>query len=207
MKASRLGIAVALLACLVAGKGSAAAAPPAMVEAGRVVPDGFVLDADGSTLVHVASKTRFPAEVAGFARSKEAAFDLTGEYVAIGYDRPLPGNTANIIVRVALVHIRDMSARDHYDIMRSAAMAHFSSPTVVSEGPYVIASDPGLSAYQGIFAGIRGGEPWHFSLTTINYGYWAGRITAAYPQKYAAEAKRDLADFVAALRQKPVPPQ
>lgn len=186
----------------------AATAPVAIASSAGSVPDGFSLAADGTTLVHVASGFRFPARLAGFTRLKEQAFDPSGHYVAIGYDRPLGGSADHVVVRIALVHIRDMSAHDHYTIMKSAAMAHFSAPAVLSEGPVPFPADPQLSAWRGIFTGTRNGQPWRFSLTTVDYGYWSGRLTAAYPQSRAAEAEQDLAALIPVFRwQRPVKPK
>ena len=47
-----------------------------------------------------------------------------------------------------------------------------------------------------------------FSLTTVNYGYWSGRMTAAYPENQAAEAQKQLGTLLAAIRlQQPKPPK
>ncbi|MES1972906.1 MAG: hypothetical protein V4472_10645 [Pseudomonadota bacterium] len=99
-----------------------------------------------------------------------------------------------------MVHIRDMPARAHYAIMRRAVMAHFSAPTLRSEGPVKIPTQPKLHAFRGDFIGIREGQPWHFSLTTVNYGYWSGRMTVAYPQNQAIEAESHLTALLAGIR-------
>lgn len=175
------------------------AAPTAAAVAGSEVPEGFKLASDGTTLVHIASGLRFPATFKGFTRLKEKAFDPSGEYVAIGYDHPLSGND-HLIVRIAVVHIDQMSARDHYTIMRQAAMSHFSAASVLSEGPTVVPTNPSLDAYRGIFSGFRDGVPWRFSLTTANYGYWSGRLTAAYPERDATQAEQSLDALLAEIR-------
>lgn len=163
------------------------------------VPEGFALAPDGTTLVHVASGLRFPATFKGFTRLKEQAFDPSGDYVAIAYGYPLSGKDS-LVVRMAVVHIDEMSARDHYTIMRQAAMSHFSAATVLSEGPAVIPTNRSLDAYRGIFSGFRDGVPWRFSLTTANYGYWSGRLTAAYPDRDAAQAEKALDALLAEIR-------
>ena len=192
---------------LFAGLGLAFAAPalaaqdtPAEPIAATDIPSGFVLDADGTTLVHLASSVRFPAEFAGFKRLRERGFDPSGEYIAIGYDHPLGSGADKLVVRIALVHIRQMSAHDHYSIMRQATMSHFSAPTVLSEAPATIPNRPQLDAYRGTFSGTRDGQPWRFSLTTVDYGYWSGRMAAAYPDSLAEEAQKDLDTLIAEIR-------
>lgn len=193
---------------LLAAPSMAAEQPSATDAAVAEVPDGFALASDGTTLVHVASGLRFPAEFAGFTRLRERAFDPSGEYIAVGYNRPLGTGADHIIVRIAVVHIDDMSAHDHYEIMRQATMAHFSAPTLVSQGPTKIPGQRRLDAYRGTFTGTRDGQPWHFSLTTVNYGYWSGRMTAAYPESQAAEAQRYLDTLLAEVRlQRPLRPK
>ncbi|MGE3746381.1 MAG: hypothetical protein AB7G25_11860 [Sphingomonadaceae bacterium] len=188
---------------------SVAAEKPSAVDAATAeIPDGFVLASDGTTFVHAASGLRFPAEFASYTRLRERAFDPGGEYIAVGYDRPLGTGSDRIIVRIAVVHIEDMSARDHYEIMRQATMSHFSAPTLLSQGPTKIPNQRRLDAYRGTFTGTRDSQPWHFSLTTVNYGYWSGRMTAAYPESQAAEAQRHLGTLLAAIRlQQPRPPK
>lgn len=172
------------------------------------IPDGFALASDGTTLVHVASGLRFPAEFAGFTRLRERAFDPGGEYIAVGYDRPLGAGTDRIVVRIAVVHIADMSARAHYEIMQQATMSHFSAPALLSQGVTKIPNQRRLDAYRGTFTGMRDGQPWHFSLTTVDYGYWSGRMTAAYPESHASEAERHLGTLLAEVRlQRPKRPK
>ncbi|AGH51978.1 hypothetical protein G432_21490 (plasmid) [Sphingomonas sp. MM-1] len=159
-------------------------------------------------MVHVASGLRFPTEFAGFTRMRERAFDPGGEYIAVGYDRPLGTGSDRIVVRIAVVHIEDMSAHDHYEIMRQSTMSHFSAPTLLSQGPTKIPNQRRLDAYRGTFTGARDNQPWLFSLTTVNYGYWSGRMTAAYPENQAAEAQKQLGTLLAAIRlQQPKPPK
>ncbi|TCM20880.1 hypothetical protein EDF56_102543 [Novosphingobium sp. PhB165] len=167
---------------------------------GSEVPEGFKFAPDGTTLIHVASGLRFPAQVEGFTRLKEQAFDTSGDYVAIGYDHLLNEGKDHLIVRMAVVHIDDMPAKDHYTIMRQQTMSHFSAPQIVSEGPVTVPNNPNLDAYRGIFSGNRNNVPWRFSLTTANYGYWSGRLTAAYPESDAAEAEKYLDGLLVAIR-------
>lgn len=199
---------IALCSLLLTTASIAAEQLPVADTAMTEIPDGFVLASDGTTIVHVASGLRFPAEFAGFIRLRERAFDPGGEYIAVGYNRPLGMGTERIIVRIAVVHIEDMSAHDHYEIMRQATMSHFSAPTLLSQGPTKIPNQRHLDAYRGTFTGIRDGQPWHFSLTTVDYGYWSGRMTAAYPVSQAAEAEGHLGKLLAEVRlQRPKRPK
>src|SRR5690606_20888077 len=60
----------------------------------------------------------------------------------------------------------------------------------------------------GTFSGLRDGQPWHFSLTTVDYGYWSGRMTAAYPESQADEAEKHLDALLARIRlQRPKAPK
>src|SRR3546814_18849452 len=95
---------------------------------------------------HVASGLRFPAEFAGYTRLRERAFDPGGEYIAVGYDRPLGTGSDRIVVRIAVVHLEDMSAHDHFEIMRQSTMSHFSAPTLLSPGPTKIPNQRRLAA-------------------------------------------------------------
>src|SRR3546814_20906031 len=76
--------------------------PPAAETAQAEIPDGFSLESDGTTLVHVASGLRFPAEFAGYTRLRERAFDPGGEYIPVGYDRPLGTGSDRIALRIAV---------------------------------------------------------------------------------------------------------
>lgn len=195
-------VPIALLCFLLAAP-AAAQSPqtaPAAAPVASGVPEGFAFAPDGTTLVHVASGLRFPANFKGFRRLNEQANDPSGQYVAISYAHPLRGSKENVVVRFAVVQIEDMSARDHYQIMRQAAMSHFSAPTIVTEGPVKIPTDPSLDAYRGTFSGLRDNQPWRFSLTTVDYGPWSGRMTAAYPQANAAEAERYLGVLLSEVR-------
>lgn len=138
---------------------------------------------------------------------KESGSDLSGEYVAIGYERQL-GRDDKIIVRIAIVHLVDMTAAEHYTIMKPFAMSHFSAASVVSETKFSVGGQPDLSGYRGVFAGERDGQPWRFSLTTVDFGYWDGRLASAYPAAQASEAESSLDGLLSAFRwQRPVTPE
>lgn len=208
MKSSMIFGPLAALALLSVTPASAQAPETATVSSSGEVPEGFTLAADGTTLIHTASGLHFPVEFDGFKRLSEKTFDPSGEYIAIGYDRPLDSGKDHLVVRMAIVHIDEMSARDHYMIMRQAAMSHFAAPSIASEGPAKIPTNRRLEAYRGTFSGYRDNQPWLFSLTTVNYGYWSGRMTAAFPQKDAAEAEKHLGILLGEVRsQKPKAPK
>ncbi|MDF2640199.1 MAG: hypothetical protein K0R64_3183 [Novosphingobium lindaniclasticum] len=196
------------LALLCSGVALSAEAQAPSAAASSEVPEGFSLEPDGTTLRHDASGLRFPIEFDGFKRLNERTYDPSGEYVAIGYDRPLGSGKGRIVVRMAVVHIDGMPARDHYMIMRQAAMAHFAAPSIVSEGRARIPHNRRLDAYRGTFSGYRDNQPWLFSLTTVNYGYWSGRMTAAFPASQSAEAEKHLGVLLGEVRaQKPRAPK
>ena len=178
---------------------------PAMAAEAQSLPDGYDLDEYGSALVHRESGFAFPAEMSGFKRTNSHEKDFSGDYVQIGYDRKIGDDI--IAVRIAVVHLADLTAKDHYEIMKPIAMSYFSSTSVVSEGDYPIFKKSGIPAYQGIFSGLQENKPWHFSLTTIDYGYWDARLVAAYPEKIDAKAQKAIHDLVAAFQwQRPSPP-
>ncbi|MDF0543892.1 hypothetical protein PX699_16185 [Sphingobium sp. H39-3-25] len=168
------------------------------------VPLGFT--PDGDVLIHTASGFRFPAQVAGFTRMKERGSDPSGEYIAIGYERQL-GRDDKIIVRIAIVHLVDMTAAEHYTIMKPVAMSHFSAVSVVSETKFSIGGQQHIPGYRGVFAGERDGHPWRFNLTTVDFGYWDGRLASAYPAVRASDAESALDGLLSAFRwQRPVTP-
>jgi hypothetical protein len=202
-------VAMGLLLAMPASAQDAVQVPAAAaVTTSGEIPEGFTLAPDGTTLIHTASGLHFPAEFDGFQRLSEKTYDPSGEYIAIGYDRPLDSGKDHLVVRMAIVHIDQMSARDHYMIMRQAAMSHFAAPSIASEGPAKIPTNRRLEAFRGTFSGYRENQPWLFSLTTVNYGYWSGRMTAAFPQKDAAEAEKHLGILLGEVRaQKPKAPK
>src|SRR3546814_8166464 len=100
-----------------------------------------------------------------------------------------------------------MSAHDHFEIMRQSTMPHFSAPTLLSQGPTKIPNQRRLDAYRGPFIGMRDNHPWNFSLTTVHYGYWRGRMTAAYTESQAAEAQKQLGMLLSGIHLQHTKPQ
>lgn len=170
---------------------------PALAEE---APQGFQA-AEGAALRHDGSGYMFPRQVGAFTRSSEWSRDPTGEYVAIRYDRASAGGEP-VVLYLALVHIGEMKAHEHYAAIKPQAQRFFSAITLKSEGP-VKNPRVGTAAFRGTFTGERGGKPWEFSLTTVELGQWAGRLTAAYPAAQAQDAVRAIDDFIAAFPKKP----
>ncbi|AMK22897.1 hypothetical protein [Rhizorhapis sp. SPR117] len=174
-----------------------APARTASAAAEATTPTGFRLDPDG-TLVHEGSGTRFPRTLAGFTRVTEQGYDPSGQYVSVEYRAPARDST--IVVRISLVHIEQMSARDHYEIMKWLARRYFDESTPVSEGPVLLPDMPEDSVWRGRFRGNRQGRPFEFSLTTVDLGYWGARIATAYPEAGHIEAEQRLDAFIHGLR-------
>ncbi|GLI98215.1 hypothetical protein [Sphingobium sp. BS19] len=174
---------------------TAAQSAPAAAEA--TAPAGFRLDSDG-TLVHVGSGARFPHVLAGFTRVAEQGYDPSGQYVSVEYRSPVHGST--IVARISLVHIEQMSAKEHYTIMKWLARSYFDESTPLSEGPVVLPDMPKDAVWRGRFRGSREGVPFEFSLTTVDLGYWGARVATAYPEADQGEAEQRLDTLISGLR-------
>lgn len=111
---SRLRGIVPLVLSVLLGLSVHAAAQSAPATAEATASAGFRLDSDG-TLVHEGSGARFPHMLAGFTRVAEQGYDPSGQYVSVEYRSPVHAST--IVARISLVHIEQMSAKDHYAIM------------------------------------------------------------------------------------------
>lgn len=160
--------------------------------------DPFVYNQGTSTIVHKDSGFIFPAEVAGFQRECAMTKDFTGNNFQIGYVKAIGED--NIDVRITVIHLVGLKARDHYEIIKPDVMAHFSSAAPLSEGEYYVPGRPELNAYQGIFESEYNGIPWHFSTTTIDYGHWDARLTVTYPVKIDKIAQEDLMELITAFQ-------
>jgi len=124
--------------------------------------------------------------------------DFSGNNFEIGYLREFDDH--EIEIRIAIVHLEELKAEDHYKIIRPDVMSHYSGATIVSEGDYFVSGRPDIAAYQGIFDGDKDGVPWHFSLTALDYGYWDARLTASYPQEIDATAQEAIMELIAAFQ-------
>ncbi|OAN53358.1 hypothetical protein [Sphingobium sp. TCM1] len=174
---------------------TAAQAAPAAARA--TVPAGFRLDPDG-TLVHEGSGTRFPHILAGFTRVAEQGYDPSGQYVSVEYHSPVHG--AAIVARISLVHIEQMSAKEHYTIMKGQVRGYFDESTPLTEGQVVLPDVPEDSVWRGRFRGVREGVRFEFSLTTVDLGYWGARVATAYPEADHVEAEQRLDALIGRLR-------
>ncbi|MDX3911604.1 MAG: hypothetical protein QHC67_17610 [Sphingobium sp.] len=161
------------------------------------IPTGFHLAGDGDTLIHEGSGYTFPSHVGDFIRTDEWSRDPTGEYIAIRYDQS-SSRGEPVVAYLAVVHIGEMSAHEHYAAIKPQAQRFFSAIELESEGP-VKNPRVGKAAFRGTFRGERKGMPWEFSLTTVELGEWAGRLTAAYPATQAKPATEAIDNFIAAF--------
>jgi len=160
--------------------------------------DPFAPYKDPGSIIHKESGFVFPASVAGFRRECEMTTDFSGNNFEIGYLREFDDH--EIEIRIAIVHLEELKAEDHYKIIRPDVMSHYSGATIVSEGDYFVSGRPDIAAYQGIFDGDKDGVPWHFSLTALDYGYWDARLTASYPQEIDATAQEAIMELIAAFQ-------
>ncbi|MEH6758048.1 MAG: hypothetical protein V7676_11085 [Parasphingorhabdus sp.] len=168
--------------------------------------DPFAPYKGGSAIVHKESGFVFPAEVSGFERLCEMTTDFSGDNFQIRYERLL--GEQPIFVDIAVVHLEELTARDHYRIFKPTVMSHYSSASIESEGDYFISGRSDLPAYQGIFDGQKNQVPWHVSLTAIDYGYWDARLIASYPHELDVPAQEALMELVAAFQwQSPATPE
>ena len=78
---------------------------------------------------------------------------------------------------------------------------HFSKVKPTEDGALQV---PGLAAdaaWQGRFTAMRNRQPYMLSLTTVSFGYWSARITAAYPTAQAAEAQDRITRLIGEIRE------
>ena len=167
-------------------------------EAGR----GFTLTKDG-TLIHRASRTRFPLVLAGFTRVRANAYDAKGHDIAISYRQMIAAKP--VVARIALIHMEGMTAKEHVLGLKPVVGNYFSDIKLKdvrsqAEGPIEVAGVKPGSAYQARFRARAGGAPYEVSLSAVDFGYWDARVTAAYPRAVAGLSQARIADLVAALR-------
>ncbi len=178
--------------------GTASAASAACAEE---APTGFKCKG-ADLMVHEASGTEFPKQLAGFTRVYEQPFDLTGHDVTIAYKREMDGRP--VIARISLIHIEAMTPKEHYLGMKALVGSYYRSIDPVDikpagEGPF---DPPGMkpgSGYQGRFAAKVDGTPYELSLSTVSFGYWSARLTAAYPAEAAPVSRAAILDLATKL--------
>ncbi|WP_430417873.1 hypothetical protein [Parasphingorhabdus sp.] len=160
--------------------------------------DPFAPYKDQGSIIHKDSGFVFPASVAGFRRQCEMTTDFSGNNFEIGYVRDYQDH--EIEIKIAIVHLAELNAEDHYKITRPDILSHYSNPAAVSEGDYFVSGRPDIAAYQGIFDGDKRGVPWHFSVTAMDYGYWDARLIASYPQEIDSAAQEAIMELIKAFQ-------
>ena len=160
--------------------------------------DDFSPFNSGSAIIHKESGFVFPAEVAGFKRECEMTTDFTGDNFQIRYVQD--AGKHKIEVDIVVIHLVGLTAKDHYLIIKPDMMSHYSSSSTISEGDYFVSGRPDITAYQGIFDGEKDRVPWHFSLSTLGYGYWDARLIASYPQEIDSVAQEALMELITAFQ-------
>ncbi|ATW04315.1 hypothetical protein [Sphingorhabdus sp. YGSMI21] len=160
--------------------------------------DPFAPYKEPGSIIHKESGFIFPAAIAGFRRQCEMTTDFSGNNFEIGYLRDFEGH--EIEIRIAIIHLEELNAQDHYQIVKPDLLSQYSSAAVVSEGDYFVSGRPDITAYQGIFDGDKDTVPWHFSVTALDYGYWDARLTASYPQEIDTAAQEAIMELIAAFQ-------
>tara|TARA_R110000824_G_scaffold211072_5_gene397048 strand:+ start:270 stop:905 length:636 start_codon:yes stop_codon:yes gene_type:complete len=160
--------------------------------------DPFAPYKEPGAIIHKESGFIFPATIAGFRRECEMTTDFSGNNFEIGYLRDFEGH--EIEIKIAIIHLEELNAEDHYKIVKPDMLSHYSNATSLSEGDYFVSGRPDIAAYQGIFDGDKDGIPWHFSVTALDYGYWDARLTASYPQEVDAAAQEAIMELITAFQ-------
>lgn len=162
---------------------------------------GFKLEKDG-TLIHKASKTRFPVQLAGFTRARATAFDKKGHDFAVSYSQTIAGKP--VVARIALIHIEGLKPKEHVLSLKPVIGTYFrdlklSNVRPQSEGPLTLKGMKPGSGYQARFGARLGRTPYEMSLSAVNFGYWDARLTAAYPSAVAPQAQARVIALVSEL--------
>ncbi|AMO72139.1 hypothetical protein [Sphingorhabdus sp. M41] len=160
--------------------------------------DPFAPYKEPGSIIHKDSGFIFPATVAGFRRECEMTTDFSGNNFEIGYLRDFEDH--EIAIKIVIIHLEELNAEDHYKIVKPDLLSQYSSAAVVSEGDYFVSGRPDIAAYQGIFDGDKGGVPWHFSVTAMDYGYWDARLTASYPLEVDTAAQEAIMELITAFQ-------
>ena len=160
--------------------------------------DPFAPYKEPGAIIHEESGFIFPADIAGFRRQCEMTTDFSGNNFEIGYLPDFEGH--EIEIKIAIIHLEELNAEDHYKIVKPDLLAQYSSAAVVSEGEYFLSGRPEIDGYQGIFDGDKDSVPWHFSVTALDYGYWDARLTASYPQEIDSAAQEAIMELITAFQ-------
>ncbi|MEJ6595185.1 hypothetical protein [Parasphingorhabdus sp.] len=116
--------------------------------------DPFAPYKEPGAIIHKDSGFIFSATIAGFRRQCEMTTDFSGNNFEIGYLRDYQDH--EIEIKIAIVHLVELNAEDHYKIVKPDMLSHYSSYANLSEGDYFVAGRPDIVAYQGIFLWRQG---------------------------------------------------
>ena len=160
--------------------------------------DPFAPYKEPGAIIHKDSGFIFPATAAGFRRQCEMTTDFSGNNFEIRYLRDFEDH--EIEIKIAIIHLKELTAADHYKIVKPDLLSQYSSASAISEGDYFVCGRPDIAAYQGIFDGDNDGVPWHFSVTALDYGHWDARLMASYPQEVDAPAQEAIMELITAFQ-------
>jgi len=194
----RLTFMISTAIAIAAATGTAASAAGATDGA----TPGFTASSQGD-LVHDATGTRFPAAAFGFTRVSTIAFDPSGEYATVTYQRGK--GSGRSFAQIALVQISDMTALEHYAAMSPVIGTYFpglkfEAITPIANGPMALAGVEPRHAWQGRFSATLDQRPYFLSLSTLDMGAWSGRVTAAYPKADARNVQARILALVGKVR-------
>jgi len=135
----------------------------------------------------------FPASRDGFVRQPlETRPDA--DYAVVSYR-----NAAGITLEIGLVHILDMSPKEHYWVRRAELLRDRASYQLVSEGDYRLEGRRPTLGYWGKF---RVGAPpaqTVAAVITFDFGRWDVHIRAEYPDATAVASERQIRFFLRSL--------
>jgi hypothetical protein len=166
------------------------------------IPEGFKMER-GDRLVHIASGTSFPAKMAGFIRTFESTPSPGGSTGIVSYRKVIAGEP--VAARIAVTHIEGLNAKEHFLALKTLVGKYFNDLpftdiVATTDGPLIYPRVEDGHAYQGHFTANHAEKPYELSLSTVDFGYWDVRLTAAYPTADAYKARaslRRLADAIA----------
>lgn len=174
-----------------------AAALGAMLPMAAQAEEAFTATADGAVLVHRESGVKFPRQIAGFERVGERAFDSQGEYVGVAYRTALADGSP-VSLRIAIVHIEDMTPKEHYVIIKPVMLRGLADVKPVSEGAYN-RPQKGADGYLGMFEAKDQGTPVGIALWTFDRGDWDLRGRVEFPLGRQAETQAAVDAFIDAF--------
>ena len=171
-----------------------AVAVGAMAPMAAQAEEAFTTTADGAMLVHRESGVKFPGRIAGFERVGERAFDAEGEYVGVAYRATLADGSP-VSLRIAIVHIEDLTPKEHYIIIKPVVLRGLMDVKTVSEGDYN-RPQKGADGYLGMFEAKDQGAPVGIALWTFDRGDWDLRGRVEFPLGRQAEAQAAVDAFI-----------